>query len=396
MKKTIYILLAILLLCGVYKYLKSQEKIKDYFSNTFIKEKLTFYIVSINDKSYNINIEGNIENTIDVKIPYKIDNSKKIDLEAYEQTILLNEENSKEKEKNAKLTFSYPKQIGLRGEGYINATLKIYDKESNIPDYRFKTRQLEIEKEDEYTLAEFLYPRNLKYKQYGILEIKIISGIKDRMFDSKEHSKRNQKYIYYPIMSPITGKYWLNNNLGSYYSNIINDYWKKNPFQQAKSITDKDAYGNLFQWGRKSDGHEIRGKFEYNGFTDLKSDNPKHKLHIVSSNYPYDWREKEDNSLWQENKENNNVCPIGWRVPTKKEFLDEFINSSVENNHLKLTLAGYRLNIDNSIFSENLYGNYWTSDIENSYANFLLINHQNIETGLIYKSAGFSVRCIKK
>lgn len=27
--------------------------IKDYFSNTFIKEKLVFYIVSINDYNYN-------------------------------------------------------------------------------------------------------------------------------------------------------------------------------------------------------------------------------------------------------------------------------------------------------------------------------------------------------
>lgn len=396
MKKIIKITLIICPLYIIFNFYNNSKSIKDYFSNTFIKEKLIFYVVSINDKSYNINIEGNIEDTIDIKIPYKIDKSKKIDLEAYEQTILLNKENSKEKEENVKLIFSYPKQIGLTAEGYINATLKIYDKESNIPDNKFKTRQLEIEKESEYTLAEFLYPRNLKYNQYGILEVKIISGIKDKMFDSKKHLERNQKYIYYPIMSPITGKYWLNNNLGSYYSNIISDDWKRNPFQQAKSSTDRNAYGNLFQWGRKSDGHELRGKFEYKDFTDLKSDNPNHKLYIVSNNYPYDWRENGNNELWENSKSENNVCPIGWRIPTKKEFLDEFINNSIENNYLKLTLAGYRLNIDKSIFSENLYGNYWTSDVEDSYANFLLINHQNIETSLIYKSAGFSVRCIEE
>ena len=55
---------------------------------------------------------------------------------------------------------------------------------------------------------------------------------------SQNHKCRNQKYIYYPIVSPLTGKIWLNNNLGSNYSNINNVNWNKNPFQQAKSILD--------------------------------------------------------------------------------------------------------------------------------------------------------------
>lgn len=369
--------------------------IKDYFSNTFIKEKLVFYIVSINDYNYNVDIEGNIEKEIDFKIPYKIPESQKIDLTSYKEVVNLSENDSKEKEDNVKLIFSYPEQKGLSGEGYINAKLKIDDEKSNIPDNKFKTRQLNIENENEYTLAQFLYPRNLKYNQYGILEIKVISGIKDKMFFQEQHLNRKQKYIYYPVMSPTTGMYWLNNNLGSNYSNVLLDDWSKNPFQQAKSIVDKNAYGNLFQWGRISDGHELRARFEKDGFTYTKSDNPKHKLHIISNDHPYDWRENEDNSLW--NSENiNNICPIGWKVPTKEEFLKEFDNNYLNDNFLKLTLSGYRLNHSNEIYSEGKYGNYWLNEITDSYAGFLLVSYKDIKESFIPKASSSSVRCIKE
>jgi uncharacterized protein (TIGR02145 family) len=58
-------------------------------------------------------------------------------------------------------------------------------------------------------------------------------------------------------------------------------------------------------------------------------------------------------------------------------------------------MAGYRLKEDSSILSEGLYGNYWTKDTINSYAFFLLLNHSYNGISNIYKSAGFSVRCIK-
>lgn len=395
MKKIIYIFTLLILLKIFFTFLDDLKNIKDYFSNTFIKETLTFYIISIDDSKHNITFEGNINDTISVKIPYKIDKSKKINLEAYEETVILNEKNSKEKEKNVKLIFSYPEQLSLTGEGYIDAILKIDDKESNIPDKIFKTRQLQIDDENEYILAEFIFPRNLKYKQYGVLQVKVISGIKDRMFHSLEHSKRNQKYIYYPIVSPLTGKIWLNNNLGSNYSNINNVNWNKNPFQQAKSILDEDAYGNLFQWGRKSDGHELRINYNNIKYTNSKSDNPNHQLQIISNSYPYDWRINEDNSLWKDTKNFNNVCPEGWRVPTKKELFDEIKDNSIEDNYLKLTLGGYKLRNDNFLFSEKLYGAYWTNEISDSYANFLLIGNGFKQTSIIYKSAAFSVRCIK-
>ena len=182
-------------------------------------------------------------------------------------------------------------------------------------------------------------------------------------------------FVYYPIVSPITGKIWLNNNLGAKYSDINNIYLYGNLFKQAKSIVDVDAYGNLFQWGRKSDGHEFRNKQELSVNMNYPSDNPTHNFHIISNKYPFDWRVNKNDKLWDNVDSINNVCPNGWRLPTKVEFENEFNAGLIlndNNNDLKLTMAGYKLNNNSSsnILCEGLYGNYWTKDVSNSYAYF--------------------------
>lgn len=355
-----------------------------FITEDFVSDKNTFYIISIKDDKYNINIEGDIDNKnkIQINIPYKIDPLIKIDLDAYEQTILLDGKYSRENEFNSKLTFYYPKQIGLTGNGYIKAFLRIDDVNSNLYDNKFKTKQLQIDKDDEYLLAKFTYPTNRYQNKKGSLEIKVISGIKDKMYNvNNAHN-----FIYYPIQSTTTGRWWLNNNLGADYSNII--YWKENPLQQAENIFDEKAYGNLFQWGRNADGHEFRNGVEQ---TNIKSDNPDNNLYIISTKFPFDWRINQNDNLWNE----NNVCPNGWRLPSKIEFEDELKDSSNIYDNLKLTMAGYRLKDENTIFSENLYGNYWLKDVKDSYAGFLIFHNHNASVKFMYKSAGFSIRCIK-
>ena len=46
------------------------------------------------------------------------------------------------------------------------------------------------------------------------------------------------------VINPITGKIWMDRNIGA--------------SQAATSSTDTLAYGDLFQWGRNSDGHQCR------------------------------------------------------------------------------------------------------------------------------------------
>ena len=49
---------------------------------------------------------------------------------------------------------------------------------------------------------------------------------------------------YGTVVNPVTGKVWLNRNLGA--------------TQVASSSTDTASYGDLYQWGRAADGHQVR------------------------------------------------------------------------------------------------------------------------------------------
>jgi len=70
------------------------------------------------------------------------------------------------------------------------------------------------------------------------------------------------------------GKCWLDRNLGA--------------TAVCTSSTHAACYGDLFQWGRAADGHQIRTS----GTTSTRSssDNPGHSNFITHTSSPYDWR----------------------------------------------------------------------------------------------------------
>ena len=81
------------------------------------------------------------------------------------------------------------------------------------------------------------------------------NAILDRSFFKKTNNRFEHRFVYLPVTNPKTGRTWLNNNLGAEYANKnSSDY---NPSQQATASNDYLAYGSLFQWGRKADGHEL-------------------------------------------------------------------------------------------------------------------------------------------
>ena len=55
---------------------------------------------------------------------------------------------------------------------------------------------------------------------------------------------------YGTVVNPVTGKVWLDRNLGS--------------TQVATSSTDAASYGDLYQWGRAADGHQVRTSATWN------------------------------------------------------------------------------------------------------------------------------------
>jgi hypothetical protein len=188
------------------------------------------------------------------------------------------------------------------------------------------------------------------------------------------------------VTNPTTGKIWMDRNLGA--------------TQVATSSTDEAAYGDLYQWGRGSDGHQIRtsGTTSTLSITDV----PGHANFILSSD---DWRSPQNSDLWKGETGTNNPCPSGFRIPTEAELTAE-INTWSERSGvgafgspLKLPLAGVRINYDGLLSYVDSFGYYWSSDTPMSgnartlyfrawYTNGILWNNFN-------RARGQSVRCIK-
>jgi hypothetical protein len=187
------------------------------------------------------------------------------------------------------------------------------------------------------------------------------------------------------VTNPITGKTWMDRNLGA--------------SRAAISSTDADAYGDLYQWGRRADGHQCR----YSDTTSRLSttDQPAHTNFILAPNNRWDWRTPQNDSLWQGVNGVNNPCPIGYRIPTFTE-LDAERKSWSQNNNigafgspLKLPMAGFRFFSTGSIEGVDSNGFYSSSQILGNNISFLLFFIGDAYESGTDRASGLSVRCIK-
>jgi hypothetical protein len=183
------------------------------------------------------------------------------------------------------------------------------------------------------------------------------------------------------VLNPATGKIWMDRNLGA--------------SQAATSSTDAAAYGDLYQWGRRADGHQCRTS---STTTTLSSvDQPANGNFILASNTPYDWRSPQNTTLWQGVNGVNNPCPIDYRLPTETEINAERLSWSSNNpagafaSPLKLPLAGGR---DGSFVFDTV-GRYWSSSVSGTYSSYLLFDSGVAYINDFNRELGFSVRCIK-
>ena len=120
------------------------------------------------------------------------------------------------------------------------------------------------------------------------------------------------------------------------------------------------------------------------------------------------------NNAWNGNgdttwKATNNVCPQGWRVPTKAEF-DTLVSLSTKmwttipapgyiftsgGNSLFLPAAGFRYGNDGTINYVGTRGYYWSSTEYSSSRSYgLLFVSGSAYLYDVTKTYGFSVRCV--
>jgi hypothetical protein len=143
---------------------------------------------------------------------------------------------------------------------------------------------------------------------------------------------------YGTVVSPHTGKVWLDRNLGA--------------ARVCTNLNDTACYGDYYQWGRDADGHED----SLSNTTNVKSPtvvNVGHSDFIIGlTNWTANFVDV-NGSLKIANWSNVNgqsVCPIGFRVPTHIEIFDETIDAGVANivdafdNFLKIPTSGGRAN----------------------------------------------------
>ncbi|MCM0060080.1 MAG: hypothetical protein NBV57_04405 [Algoriphagus sp.] len=196
------------------------------------------------------------------------------------------------------------------------------------------------------------------------------------------------------VINPVTGRIWMDRNLGA--------------AQVATSSTDALAFGDLYQWGRGADGHQCRNSGTRS--TISSGNQPGHDDFILvpTSSVTDDWRNPQNNNLWQGVNGINNPCPLGFRVPTAAEFTSERQswtggNNSVGafNSVLKLPLSGFRER-DTGVISfvddlNRTYGMLWTSSIVNDAeeAQFFAYWSGNAFVNPYPRSRGYAIRCIK-
>ncbi|MDY3351173.1 FISUMP domain-containing protein [Riemerella anatipestifer] len=405
----------------------------------------TEYVVSLiyNGTAPATEVQGKINNTTDkliVKIPYKNGNGS---YEAVTSTVntALGEGND-----TNTLTLTIP-QGNFGVSGNLEATITV-----GGGDQEYLVKMLPPGQE--YEIATIPYTLNGQSYQ---LVLKGTGGIPDRCFGKTTldcvgygANELEHQFVYIPIKGP-DGKTWLNNNLGAEYARVGSQWF--NPTRQAGALDytntttavplsnpianqikrDWRAYGSLFQWQRKPDGHELitwtssnSGTPKYTGSTSLSSSwaNAGTNIFILNNepdddedNKPdYSWvtnsvnRQYSNHQLWRVNGANN-PCPVGYRPPTYIELqaLHDAIlgyngygypsNSLAMWNEtsLRLPAAGERFFRTGSPSGGGAVGYIWSSEASGPYTNILGFSSGNsgLGNGYTTRAYGFSVRCIK-
>jgi hypothetical protein len=183
-----------------------------------------------------------------------------------------------------------------------------------------------------------------------------------------------------------TGKIWMDRNLGA--------------TRVAISSLDDASYGDLYQWGRGTDGHQIRTSATTTTLF-ITGNQANGNFILPNNNNSGDWRSTPNDNLWQGVSGENNPCPTGYRIPTEAEWDAERLswNSPTSGgafaSPLKLPLAGNRAFSNGLLTDAGSFGWYWSSTVNVPNSKTLLFSSGEASMTNGARSNGYSVRCIK-
>ena len=206
--------------------------------------------------------------------------------------------------------------------------------------------------------------------------------------------------VTYTTVRTAEGNIWIQQNLGS--ATIAN------------TPTDENAFGDLFQWGRWDDGHQLR-----NSIISTTTPSPNNPLAFVEADptfylsEPEWWDGGQITDTWnaqnaQNVTETNGCDPCktlgqNWRLPTPEEWQSAIDAENITNiatafeSNLKLTVAGARSN--SGIYNAGTKGYYWSNSISStnpSFAKYLYYSNAIVNTNAGgFREQGSSIRCLK-
>jgi len=197
---------------------------------------------------------------------------------------------------------------------------------------------------------------------------------------------------YGTVVSPYTGRIWLDRNLGASRVCTSND--------------DSQCFVAYYQWGREADGHEKSN-------SSTTSTKATDRVNVGSSfiTGTDDWTTADTNgSLRSANwskTDGSSVCPVGFRVPTIDEITVETIDKGLTtletlyNSFLKLPKGNYR-HYNGNMQTLYIWGMLWSSTSSESPTAWDLSHGNYRESTNIatdqYKDKrtfGLNIRCIK-
>jgi uncharacterized protein (TIGR02145 family) len=206
------------------------------------------------------------------------------------------------------------------------------------------------------------------------------------------------------VTNPTTGKTWMDRNLGA--------------TQVATSSTDADSYGDLYQWGRFSDGHQCRNSTNYDGTstrpsTITSTGSWDGKFITIPGTNRNDWVTTQTDNAWNTGTEDLPVktatdpCPSGYRLPTETELNNErlsWVQAPITSTNtsigafaspLKLPMSGYRVYSDGLLYFVGTSGRYWSSTVNSTSSHTLYFDSSDARIGSSSRANGLAVRCIK-
>jgi hypothetical protein len=208
------------------------------------------------------------------------------------------------------------------------------------------------------------------------------------------------------MVKPVCGAYVSTTAFKVFACHNLGVNTSRDPF----SYQDGAINGDLYQWGRKADGHEIRNSFIIaTQATNILATSP---TTVVSRFISFDsnWQIPPINNLWGDGtfgdnpiKAANDPCPLGFEVPSLTQWQNVSSNNTWKwtgngytvGSFLYLPAAGRREG--NILLQVGLIGDYWSSTTTGPGSaetlNFFL---DTVRTGYPWRTVGLSVRCISE